>query len=1126
MQFSRESTIDQDNGQESNGTVEKEKKEESMEGTKSSQNAQSTRRLSVQDRINLFESKQKKSSDSGGKPIVGKVAELRRLSSDISSAPAVFEKAVLRRWSGASDMSIDLSGEKKEIESPLCTPSASSVSQTNFDDQKGINDTAASAKPELKNVTIRVGDSGLKDHADSQACVGFISSRDEVAGTKVGISSETQLTVSSGRSDSASKSNKLVYTLGRVEGDGWKDQTRGKAQSRSSFSGAEDNCLKDEATSQTQFRSFSGGRAEQFSLTDRGKFRSSLGGDEGGGTKELIVSEMQIGGLKDSPSPQTQFGALASRRSDVRLASESYQLPQGEIPNRVEDVRLSNESVTQSRFRAPLRTTVDSGHLEGFSGLKTCETSVAQYKEADSKLAASQPQWRYLGEIEEVGKKDLVSSEMQLDSSVTKLENSGPQRMKFQKHISDPEQIKKSQGRRNDSISVYGSSKTLFSVKMVSESPENIGSTPMAPVEVEQVQRVRQSKGNQELNDELKMKANELEKIFAEHKLRVPGDQSNSTQRSKTADMLIGQTESLPHRKPVAEVASAQFPDKNTIVDPAGNSSNSFKFSSSSQDENGRQPGLWPSFQGLQIAMIQYLVHVDVQKDSDPLILRSSMKREQLPLDFIQSEDDDDLSEFPEQKPLGHNRSFSATSSGDGASRSTQNRKLLPNRNLFSSTPHISATPVPRSAVKASNSSSGRRRMQYENPLALSVANFSDLRKENTKPSSGVNKTTVRPKLRSFARGKSTSEEEFRDMSPLKSEGIILTPLKFDKERTEQNLSNKFSKNVDSKPFLRKGSGIGPNGGAGIAKLKAVVPSDTMNHEEEPDELAFGPEDSVHVVKDEEEGEFETMTTEDHANVDNGKPRMSQESDKLVNSRSENGNALRSFSQMDYSLEATLPAAVPSTFHLIGSVQDSPGESPVSWNSCMRHPFSYPHETSDIDASADSPMGSPTSWNSHSLNQTEADEARMRKKWGSAQKPILVANSSHIQSHKDVTKGFKRLLKFGRKTSGTESLVDWISATTSEGDDDTEDGRDPANRSSEDLRKSRMGFSLGHPSDDSFNESDFFGEQVQALHSSIPAPPANFKLREDHLSGSTIKAPRSFFSLSSFRSKGSDSKPR
>jgi hypothetical protein len=255
-----------------------------------------------------------------------------------------------------------------------------------------------------------------------------------------------------------------------------------------------------------------------------------------------------------------------------------------------------------------------------------------------------------------------------------------------------------------------------------------------------------------------------------------------------------------------------------------------------------------------------------------------------------------------------------------------------------------------------------------------------------------------------------------------------------------------------------------------------MVASETLKNEEF-EESAFEAEDSVDESKEEEDEGLETTEIEDRANMDNGKPRLSLDSDKMGTSGSENDESLRSISQIDPSSVAELPASVPSTFHAVGSLQDSPGESPVSWNSRMQHPFSYPHETSDIDAYVDSPIGSPASWNSHSLTQTEADVARMRKKWGSAQKPILVANSSHNQSRKDVTKGFKRLLKFGRKSRGAEGLVDWISATTSEGDDDTEDGRDPANRSSEDLRKSRMGFSQGHPSDDGFNESELFNEQ-------------------------------------------------
>lgn len=49
---------------------------------------------------------------------------------------------------------------------------------------------------------------------------------------------------------------------------------------------------------------------------------------------------------------------------------------------------------------------------------------------------------------------------------------------------------------------------------------------------VDQIQRTRLSRENKGVNDELKMKANDLEKIFAEHKLRIlPGDQSAGDQK-------------------------------------------------------------------------------------------------------------------------------------------------------------------------------------------------------------------------------------------------------------------------------------------------------------------------------------------------------------------------------------------------------------------------------------------------------------------------------------------------------------------------------------------------------------------------------------------------------------------
>ncbi|KAL5755493.1 hypothetical protein ACOSQ2_020239 [Xanthoceras sorbifolium] len=1142
---------------------EEKKKEEAV--TEFSTN-QPARRLSVQDRINLFENKQKESSSgSGGKSVaVGKSAELRRLSSDVSlsstnntpsasvsaSTPtgaAVIERAVLRRWSGASDMSIDLGNERKEnnsIDSPLCTPSSSSVSQPksnvfsglsednkDWKDQKALNDSGSSVKVEAKSGGNIGGDSGVKAQGEGQARVGGLSVKEEEVGLKVG------------------KNRKDQVGSDRTEQVNVVDQGFSQEKLKGSFVGGE--------------------------KTDRFKVQSGSQGSDG--VKHQAALRTQI------ESSVSRLGAFTS---------------DDEITNKVQDLELIDQQpVSQSRFRGSnSHSRTLSGQFEGGIALKVRE---AWDKGSEGDQLTSQRQWRsFTGDVEESGK----------DFMPIKVEESGSQNMKFQKPVSaaPPEQIKKLQGRRDESSSVYGNNKPG---KRALESQESFDAVLTPPVE--QVQRLRQSKGNQDLNDELKIKANELEKLFAAHKLRVPGDQSSSTRRSKPADTQNEQAVSSQYKKPtLSEISPAQLPDKSTMIEPSGRSSNMTKFSTPpvkmvdnqdfsdnlrqnfselgfSDDSRGKfyetymqkrdaklreewsskraekeaklkamQDSLERSRAEMKAKFSGFADRQDTVASSRrraeklrSFNFRSTMKMEQHPISLIQGEEDEDLSEIWEQKYYGLDRSFTETSLGDNASRSFHSKKLSHNRSLSSSTPRTAAAPVPRSSAKISNSASGRRRLQPENPLAQSVPNFSDLRKENTKPSSGVGKVTTRSQVRNNARSKSSSEEiplvkeekprrsnslrknsagpvEFSEMLPLDSDGVVLAPLKFDKEQSDQNPHEKYSKSVESKPFLRKGNGIGPGAGASIAKLKASLAAETLTNEEEFDELAFEAEDSADVAKDDDEEELETMEIEESIDMDNGKPRLSHESDKVGNPGSENGDSMRSLSQADPSSVAELPAVVPSAFHAVGTLQDSPGESPMSWNSRMHHPFSYPHETSDIDASVDSPIGSPASWNSHSLSQTEADAARMRKKWGSAQKPFLASNSSHNQSRKDVTKGFKRLLKFGRKNRGTDSLVDWISATTSEGDDDTEDGRDPANRSSEDLRKSRMGFSQSHPSDDGFNESDLFNEQVQALQSSIPAPPANFKLREDHMSGSSIKAPRSFFSLSSFRSKGSDSKLR
>lgn len=1218
-----------DEGGDSEGVLKKDT-ENTTDSSRSLSTQQPSRRLSVQDRINMFENKQKEQSgnaSSGSKTIVGgKVAEPRRLSSDVSSSsaigPTVLEKAVLRRWSGASDMSVDSSSDRKESNHCENTTVPSSLKSHSNKDDDSLKDTATSQsgsglkedRDALQNAQLRaipgraVGNTGTKEQAGSQTKLGDLS---------VG-ADDMEL----------------------------KDQKISEIQTRSFSGRAEDASLKDQATIQTKSKTYLGG--EHVGPKDQGspqaQFGAYLGIPEHDGSKDHVSSQRHVrafsgsaedSSLKDS-TPQVQFRALTSQADAGVKDPEAPQILSRAFPSRVEDVELKDQpaslmQVRRSKSKDPtgLQSQLKAFREKAEDIVKDPMDSQAQFKGFDGKAEdmgksdqlTSQSHWRsFPGKMDELGKKDF-NSEMQLAASYpSKVEepgvkDSGIQGVKLRRQISAPERNRRFQYKRDQNTSISGNGEPSFTWRKGTETPETFDLD--SNTVVEPVQKVRQSKGNQELNDELQMKANELEKLFAAHKLRLPGDQMGSARRSKTADVQQEQLMSVVEKKLMEAISTES--SESQVREQSGSLSDRLEFDvnsvmkivdnqdvgnslnqklaniGSSEDSRGKFYGKY--MQKRDAKLREESVSKRAQKDAKMKAMHDSLERSKAEMkaklsgsadrrdsallarrraeklksfnvhvaaenkerqleEPFQSEEEDDPPELPDETCYGQDTSFSETLSGDASSRSVHSKKLSYNKSLSSTTPRTMAAPIPRSSLKVNNPGSGRRRP--ENLLAQSVPNFSDLRKENTKPSTVISKTGNRPLLRNYARSRSTNEElslvkeekprrsqsmrkssaspaELEDPA-CNSDSIVLTPLKFSKESTEQNIYNKFPKDGESKPFLRKGNGVGPGAGARIAKLKASIESDNLKDGEESEELIGQPEDSHDMVKeDDEEEEYERMSGEEAfkdgdfpAESDNEKLRLSQELEKYGDPGSENGEVLRSLSQVDDNSAAALVSNSSKFNTSVGTAQDSPGESPGSWNSRVCNPFSYTQDASDVDASADSPIGSPASWNSHSLNpMMDADAARMRKKWGSAQKPILVANTSH-QSRKDVTKGFKRLLKFGRKSKGSESLItDWVSAsTTSEGDDDTEDGRDPTNRSSEDLRKTRMGFSQDHPSYDGFIEGEIFNEQVQSLYSSIPAPPANFKLREDHISGSSLKAPRSFFSLSSFRSKGSDSKPR
>ncbi|GER52336.1 COP1-interacting family protein [Striga asiatica] len=1084
--ISRESSVNREESKKPNDIVpEKDSKDESSstpDQPESIQASQPARRLSVQDRINMFENKQKENS--GGKPAVAvKPVELRRLSSDLSASGGLPEKAVFRRWSGASDMSIDLSADKKDTESP----STSVVSQ----DKKvfGSNDDT--------KVSDSSGPKGASLHNLEQL----------------------------------SESKKSNSSLGSGE-SGSKHQVLGKTQLRSFTCKTEDeNCSEDSCKTSTGAP---------------GKAKVSPSSEECSG------SHVQIVDINEKVS------SITYTRPSISKGGE-----QTKTFTKREDFESRNDSSKQIQ-KANQKTAVESRVVESEAGSKIKRAFASRYKSNEGlDSTSSQKEVKFVGEIE-VTEKEKVShiSAKVSTTPMSSIEDSGPQTLKLNRQGLTSELNKKARVQRDENNST-GNSKTRYSGKLVTEVQEGFDSFLTPPPD--QVQRTRQSKGNQEHNNELKMKASELERLFAEHKLRVPADQSDSARKGKPGEReaQVEQSSTLHYTKPLADVAPessdvhqsnelTRFSKKSTkfevaspvkTVDTINKNFSELSIEEGSrgkfydtymQKRDAKLRADWSSNRAEKEARLKSM-HDSLERNKSEMKAKMSgsadrqdshrraerlksykssksvIKREQQGLESGDSEEDEEALDFTEQNHLLENRALdNNTLLRDGVSnKGVQGKKhLLTSRSSSSTTARTSAAPIPKSSIKTS-ANSGKRRMQMENnPHAQSVPNFLDLRKENAKPSSGASKTT-RSQVRSYARSKSINDEavvvredksrrsqslrkssanlsEFSEISHTDSNGVNLTPIKFDFE---------VMKSVGTKPFLKKGSRASFVSQASIAREKASLVSEFVKNDEENDDVDSAAADEfLSVGNNDVDEEFEALNSEDQKIFGNGEPKQDLESEKLVKS----GDAT-TFSHTNHAFESQVPTTE--------SLQDWPEESPVSWNySHRQNPFTYPHETSDVDAFMDSPGGSPASWNSNSYNQIDSDSSRMRKKWGTAQKPILVAHSSSSNlTRKDMKSGFKRLLKFGRKSRGSDVLVDWISATTSEGDDDTEDGRDPANRSSEDLRKSRMGFAHVQTYEDSFNEGEFFNESVQSSQNAIPAPPASFKLREDNMSGSSIK---------------------
>ena len=448
----------------------KKKKEEDQPG------AQPARRLSVQDRINLFESKQKEISSStssssaggssgGAKPIVGKPGELRRLSSDVSGA----EKSVLRRWSGASDMSIDTE-----------SPSSSSV-------------LATKSNAEHRNSNPEVSSNAPAPRTLPSASAKEDDSKDKSAGRP-----QPQLVINNDEGSSQDTSKVSPFPFHH------------------------DRALAASNSKETQFR-----------------------GSIPSGTNQAasqVPSALVTATATDTADDVTSDIKSSATRDDDDGGGG-----------------MKNRPVAQSFIRA------SHAHSRSLSA-----QFESKFRDVEGDQSTPQPQLRsFTAEPDEVIKKDSSFS----TKHQTKVEDSEFPKMKYQKpQPGSAEQVGRPRSKRVEIRVPYETGKLNLPVKQVLQSQDSAQVTSIPPLE--QVQRVRQSKGNQGLHDELKMKADELEKLFAEHKLRVPGDQSGSVRRTEPLDAHVEQAVNSEHRRPRAAELTPQLSSRNAVLEPTSSSSN------------------------------------------------------------------------------------------------------------------------------------------------------------------------------------------------------------------------------------------------------------------------------------------------------------------------------------------------------------------------------------------------------------------------------------------------------------------------------------------------------------------------------------------------------------------------
>lgn len=525
----------------------------------------------------------------------------------------------------------------------------------------------------------------------------------------------------------------------------------------------------------------------------------------------------------------------------------------------------------------------------------------------------------------------------------------------------------------------------------------------------------------------------------------------------------------------------------------------------------------------------------------------------------------------------------SPTNESSDPSKSTGTKKNS-SKNISSPIARTSKTlksplrsPSPKPAkprVSSTSNSSTMKRLVGERSLSQSMSNLADVKK-NTKSGSNstvekLGPTSVQNKgnnkinrntsgyeacqglnLSHYKEEKKNPNQSRKDLVGEGDSNSLSLTNSVESSSTSKSSSNGKVSNkssaipLDSKPFLRKGSGIGPGSGRVTSKVKSF----SFSHSSKP------VEDEVQACEENiKERVQESRNPEPYVSIgvtEEKKPDH-MESDSVISSdacgelyepernmQSMPDLNLLSVASEDFAHQNEISNNVdvyPSTMAESSSIEShGQGEEITSSSKIIMNEeimetlpaaaflFDSPPliHSQLISSGLHSELVKSSSLKSHKhsfsqIVESDTDAEQSRQRTGTPQQHIRV---------KDAPKGLKRFLNFGRRNrSKTTVLAHSVSASNlPEGDGGMGSLKKPSRGNANDILQrdqvQAKDIILRRPS---FNKSF----DLQSMNSSVQSSQSDIQ-REEELTGASVrKVPRSLFALSSFRSKGSNSKSR